>query len=119
MKNSSERRVAKLVARYKRLANSLAGIGPICQGTIMRRVIIRQAPGTPKRAKRYGPYYQWTRKIHGKTVNINLAKAQSKAYAAAIRNHRRLERTLQQMRDISLQILDLTTTGVPRRKRSK
>lgn len=107
------------MGRYRRLAKSLADIGIICHGTIMPRVILRPEAGADGRPKRYGPYCQWTRKIAGRTVNLNLSKSRSNIYAAAISNHRRLERTLSQMRQLSLRILELTSTGVPKRKRSK
>ena len=119
MKRSETARAAKLMERYERLRRRLADTGLICQGTLMPRVIEREIPPHSGRWKRYGPYYQWTRKIRAKTVTVNLAPKQAKVFAAAIRSHRCLERLLRQMRVVSLEILELTTTGVPRRKRSK
>jgi uncharacterized protein DUF6788 len=38
----------------------------------------------------YGPYIQWTRTVHGKTVTRRLTQAQYQAYAPWFANTRRL-----------------------------
>ena len=68
--------------------------------------------------KEYGPYYQWTRKMGGKTVTVNLTADQARVYEHAIREDRKLRRILERMRMISLHILAATTVGVMRRKRT-
>lgn len=46
----------------------------------------------------------------------NLTASQAKAFERAIRENRKLEKTLDEMRDISLKMLELTTEGVRKRK---
>ena len=102
--------------RYARLSARLAKLGPVLQGTITERTILRDDPNKPGTEKLYGPYYQWTFKQHGKTVTVNLSRSQAKAYQRAIDNHRKLEEITQKMRELSQHILEKTTTGVLKRK---
>jgi hypothetical protein len=46
----------------------------------------------------------------------NLTTSQAKVFERAIRENRKLEKTLAQMRAISLEMLELTTEGVRKRK---
>lgn len=115
--------LAELQRRHERLKRSLLALGPTLQGSILRRVIQRPDPEHPRHAKDYGPYYQWTRKLHKHTVIQNLTPAQAKVFQRAIRENRKLEKTLAEMRAISLKMLELTTEGVnkraPRQKKTK
>lgn len=117
------RQETKRLARYRqelaRLQKAVGSLGLICQGTIWRRVITRKRGGKAGGTKRYGPYYQWTRKATARTVNVNLSPPRATAYAAAIRNGQQIERLLCQMRSVSLDIINLTTPDIPRRKRLK
>jgi hypothetical protein len=105
----------QLRRRHERLKRSLLALGPVLQGTILPRVIQRADPENPEHVKDYGPYYQWTRKIAGRTTIQNLTPVQAKAYLRAIQEHRKMERILAELRDISLKILELTNTGVKKR----
>jgi hypothetical protein len=104
--------------RYQQLRKRLGGLGLIVQGTITPRYIQQTDPQDRRKKKSYGPYYQWTWKKKGKTVTVNLSDQQSKAFRQAIRNQRQLETLLGEMRTLSLEILNLTTSGVQKRVRS-
>ena len=114
---TDERELSGLRRRYERLAARLADPGLVLQGTISVVRPRRAASAERERARVYGPYYQWTWKQAGKTVTVNLSAGQRRAFARAIANHRRLEQTLAALRDVSRRILELTTEGVPKRKR--
>lgn len=101
--------------RYARLRAQAAKLGPILQGTITERIILRDDPKRPGKKKTYGPYYQWTFKEKGKTVTVNLSAAQAKTYRRAIEHHRKMETIIQEMRALSRQILDAKTKGVKKR----
>lgn len=88
----------------------------VLQGTITERTIVRDDPKRPEGKRDYGPYYQWTWKKKGKTVTVNLTKDQSNVYQKAIDNHRKLEAILDELRSLSLAILEATTEGVKKRK---
>lgn len=113
--------LAELQNRHEKLKRSLLARGPTIQGTILRRVIERPDPQCPHRTKEYGPYYQWTRKLQGRTVIQNLTPSQAKAFQRAIRENQKLEKTIAHLRAISIKMLELTTEGVQKRapRRSK
>jgi len=108
--------IEALRQRYEKLTRQLAKLGWILQGTITERTMIEDDPNAPGKQKAYGPYYQWTWKLHGKTVTRNLSRSQAKTYQKAIDNHRKMEKILREMRAVSLQVLEATTKGVKKRK---
>ena len=108
--------VKSLRAQYQRLAGKLARLGLIAQGTITERIIEIEDKRHPGETKSYGPYYQWTFKENGKTVTVNLSKAQAGSFRLAIENQRRMEGILAEMRALSLSILQNSTKGVKKRK---
>jgi len=111
--------LSKLYGKYEKLKSQLAGLGLMAQGTIRPRHITQPDPSDRRRHKVYGPYFQWTMKKHGRTVTVNLTRHQAQAFRRAIANQRKLENILQQMRELSLEILNLSTRGVTKRaKRS-
>ena len=57
----------------------------------------------------HGPYYQWTRKIAGKTVNINLDKDTAKMVSEWIQNNRSFRQLGTKLQEISLEVLRITT----------
>jgi hypothetical protein len=114
-----EKPLRQLHQRYARLCAKLSKAGLVLQGTITERAIVRSDPQRPQEEKTYGPYYQWTFKRNAKTVTVNLSKGQVKAYQRAIDNHRKTEQILDEMRVLSLEILERSTTGVPKRSRKR
>ena len=103
--------------RYDRLAAELAQVGYVLSGTITERTILGRAEKKQEKGKQYGPYYQWTRKINGKTRTQNLSPDDVETYRKAIENNRRLEKIIQEMRALSESILEQGTIGVKKRKR--
>jgi hypothetical protein len=113
------RELSKLYERYEKLKKEVGHLGLVAQGTITLRQINKPDPVDRRRKKTYGPYFQWTMKIKGRTVTVNLARTQAREFKKAIANQRKLENMLHQMRAVSLQILNRSTVGVPKRlKRS-
>lgn len=55
---------------------------------------------------RHGPYYQWTRKVQGKTQSRMIPESLIQSYRAAVRNHRRIDQLLTRMREVSLRALE-------------
>ena len=104
--------------QYRRLKEEVVRIGLIALGTITPRLITRPDPEDKRRKKTYGPYYQWTYKLQGKTVTVNLTKEQAVEFRKAIDNQRRLEAILSEMLALSRTILQNTTVGVRRRLRA-
>jgi hypothetical protein len=114
----SSKGVRSLQNQYRRLIEEVGRIGLIALGTITPRLITRPDPEDKRRKKTYGPYYQWTYKLQGKTVTVNLTKEQAVEFRKAIDNQRRLEAILSEMLALSRTILQNTTVGVRRRLRA-
>jgi hypothetical protein len=111
-----DKSVKALRLRYDRLTARLARVGLVLQGTITERTVVREDPYSPGKEKTYGPYYQWTFKEKGKTKTVNLTASQARVFQKAIENNRKLNKTIQEMREISLNICEATTEGVNKRK---
>ena len=109
--------VTQMERRYQRLAARLAKLQVMVQGTITERTIERGMDAASGEKKVYGPYYQWTFKDKGKTVTVNLAPRQAKEYQRAIDEHRKMEGIVEEMRQLSREILEMKTVGVTKRKR--
>jgi septin family protein len=102
--------------RYAQLVDQLGRIGLVLPGTITTRKIIGQASKKQIDRKKYGPYYQWTKKVNGKTITVNLSEAQVDLFQKAVDNNRKFEQILSEMRQISIQRLENETQSVKRRK---
>jgi hypothetical protein len=94
--------IRQIQRRYERLKQELLGLGWICQGSLLH---------TPPHA------WRWTRKVHAKTITVALSESQAELYQQAIANHRRLERLLSEMRELSQKVLSGSVPGVRRRPR--
>lgn len=105
-----------LKKRYAQLTGQLSQIGLVLPGTITERRIIGQASKKQIDRKKYGPYYQWTRKVNGKTVTVNLSAAQVGSFQKAVDNSRKFEQILNEMKQISIQRLGNETKRVKRRR---
>ena len=95
--------------RYRVLKRSVANLGHIRRGSVVRRFMPCGKPGCCCQAappQLHGPYYQWTRKVGGKTEARMLSESLVRLYREGIRNHRRLDAILEQMRKISLLAFD-------------
>ena len=57
--------------------------------------------------KLHGPYYDWSRKVKGKTVNIRLNEEQAKMIEKWIKNMKRLESVLSEIEDTSIRAAEL------------
>ena len=94
---------------YEQLKRQLRGIGYICLGSIVQRWVAcgKEACACHHDpAKRHGPYYQWTRKIRGRTQSRLIPESLIRQYREGMRNHRRVDRILERMREISLRAIE-------------
>jgi hypothetical protein len=94
----------RLSQRYQELAERLSRVGSISQGSVMHA-----PPGA----------WRWTRKVKAKTVSVALSAAQAELMKQAIANQRDLDGVIDEMREITQQLILGATPGVPRRPRSK
>ena len=97
----SPSKILALQARYNQLKAELATLGWITQGSI-----------SPHGARAW----RWTRKLKAKTITVALSEPQAELFNAAIAEHRRLEKLITEMREISQKFLLESVPGPRRRK---
>jgi hypothetical protein len=90
---------------YERLKRQLRSVGYVCLGSVTQRWLTCGTPSCtchrdPQR--RHGPYYQWTRKVNGRTEARMLDASLVRLYEEGIRNHQRLDAIVKKMQEVSL-----------------
>lgn len=110
MARSTAQRLAAYERRYRELAAQLADIGYIRAGSIALRHNRCGKPNCRCHAdppQLHGPYWQWTTKVDGKTINRRLTPAQAELYSEWIDNDRRLRALIEQMREVAAKATEL------------
>lgn len=95
--------------RYETLKESLADLGPIRRGTVLHRLMPCGNSGCRCHAdppQLHGPYYDWTRKVKGKTVTVRVTEEQALLLKQWIANARRLDEILADMKRVSERITE-------------
>ncbi|MGC9293545.1 MAG: DUF6788 family protein [Acidobacteriaceae bacterium] len=94
--------------RFLGLKRELLRLEYFCKGTVLRRMVkcgkaycaCRDDP-----AKRHGPYFEWTYKAKGKTVNVKLTPEAMPMYRAASQEYRKLKLLLDRLERLSQTVL--------------
>jgi hypothetical protein len=112
MPSSSETKLAKLRRDYEVAKAQIQALGYVIPGTVQKR---QYSCGKPNcrcvtEGILHGPYYQWTRKINGKTVNINLDVESAKKVKDWIQNKRNLRKLCRRLEKTSLAVLQTSTS---------
>jgi hypothetical protein len=110
MKPSKAAKLANYERRYRELVGELAAIGFIRAGSLAPRYNYCgkancRCHGDPPQP--HGPYFQWTAKVDGKTVNRRLTAREAELYQEWIANDRQLRAIVDQMREVAAQATDL------------
>ena len=97
-------RLASYERRYRELAQKLSEIGWIASGSVARRVercgkAYCACASDPQR--RHGPYWHFTAKVDGKTVNKRLSERDAHLYEEWIANDRTVRSVLAEMREVA------------------
>jgi hypothetical protein len=96
----------------RQIANELtklARAGNLLPGSIQQRHTRCGHPGCACQAdppRPHGPYWQWTRKVAGKTITRRLTAEQSARYRPWIDNDHRIHELLTRLEQITIQHLD-------------
>jgi len=96
--------------RYRELARELADIGYIASGSLAPRFTRCGKPHCACAAdppKLHGPYWHWSTKVGGKTVNRRLNDREAALYSEWIDNDRRARELLAQMREVAAKAASL------------
>lgn len=94
--------------RFLEARQELQQVAFFLKGTVLKRMMKCGQPRCPchgNPAKRHGPYFEWTYKLAGKTVNVKLSPEAAQLYQAAIKQHRRLKTILTRMERLSRTVL--------------
>jgi len=89
---------------FSALRAALAELGPFRRGSVQRRLMRCGKPRCACRAsppRLHGPYYQWTRKVKGKTVTVRLSQEQAGLLEQWVANARKLDKLVSQMERVS------------------
>jgi len=79
-------------------------LGYFLKGTVLKRMM---KCGRPQcgchgdASQRHGPYFEWTYKVKGKTVNVKLSPQAAPLYLAATKQNRKLKAVLAKMERLS------------------
>ena len=90
--------------RFREVQRELQQVDYFLKGTVLKRMM---KCGQPQCAchrdptKRHGPYFEWTYKAQGKTVNVKLSSHGAPLYQAATKQHRKLKAILARMERLS------------------
>jgi hypothetical protein len=103
-------------AQASRIAAELASLGPALPGTLIQRHTRCGKPGCRCHADPpvlHGPYWQWTRKINGKTITRLVPDSQLGDYRQWLDNHRRLRELVTELETLTLAIADTSRQASP------
>jgi len=96
--------------RYRELLAELAEIGFIRSGSVAPRYNYCGKANCRCHAdppQPHGPYFQWTAKVGGKTVNRRLSAREAELYQEWIGNDRRLRALIEELRAVAEQATNL------------
>ena len=100
--------------RAAAIAAELASLGLALPGTLIQRHVRCGKPGCRCHADPpvlHGPYWQWTRKVAGKTVTRLVPDDQLDDYRHWLDNHRRLRALVAELEALTLAIADARQPG--------
>jgi hypothetical protein len=104
--------------RFQELKAELGHIEYFSKGTVLARMIKCGKPQCAcrtKPSKRHGPYYEWTYKEQGKTVNVRLSAEAAPIFQASAKQYRKLKSLLTRMEKLSRQAISKLAKDVARR----
>jgi len=90
--------------RFRQARQELLQLGYFLKGTVLKRMMKCGHPNCAchrDAAQRHGPYFEWTYKVKGKTVNLKLSPQAAPLYQAATKQHRKLKAALARMERLS------------------
>jgi hypothetical protein len=90
--------------RFRQALQEFQQLNYFLKGTVSKRMMKCGRPRcacATDPAKRHGPYFEWTYKVKGKTVNVKLSKQTAPLYQAATKQHRKLKTILASLERLS------------------
>src|SRR5713226_777585 len=90
--------------RFRQTRQELHQLEYFLKGTVLKRMMKCGQPNCACHrdpSQRHGPYFEWTYKVKGKTVNVKLSPQAAPLYQAATQQHRKLKAALARMERLS------------------
>jgi type II secretory pathway component PulJ len=90
--------------RFRQAQQELQELNYFLKGTVLKRMMKCGHPQCAchrDTAQRHGPYFEWTYKVNGKTVNVKLSPQAAPLYLAATKQNRKLKAVLSRMERLS------------------
>lgn len=90
--------------RFHQAQQELQKLDYFLKGTVLKRMMKCGHPQCACHrdpAQRHGPYFEWTYKVNGKTVNVKLSPQAAPLYLAATKQNRKLKVALARMERLS------------------
>jgi len=90
--------------RFVSLKRELEALGYFCKGTVLKRMMKcgqKRCACQHDSSMRHGPYFEWTYKAKGKTINIRLQPEEAPVYQKAVDEYRKLKSLLTRMERLS------------------
>jgi hypothetical protein len=112
----SDDELARLERRYRELKKHLQGLGFAIAGTITERYTTCGKASCRCHAdppQRHGPYYQYSRKVAGKTVSRLVTANQADQYRQLIANRRTLDEITAAIDELSHQAAEILIRPAP------
>jgi|SRR2546430_1498455 len=103
-KTSRQTLLGATAQRFRQARQELHQLDYFLKGTVSKRMM---KCGQPQCAchrdpsQRHGPYFEWTYKVKGKTVNVKLSPQAAPIYLAATKQNRKLKTALDRMERLS------------------
>jgi len=110
--SGSENKLARLSQEYEAIKAQFQALGYVLPGSVQKRLYRCGKPNCRCATEGilHGPYYQWTRKIGGKTVNLNLDLESVERVQEWIKNNRNLRTLCHRLQKTSLDMLRASKT---------
>jgi hypothetical protein len=90
--------------RFRQACQELLQLQYFLKGTVSKRMMKcghANCACHRNASRRHGPYFEWTYKVNGKTVNVKLSPQAAPLYQAATKQHRKLKAALARMERLS------------------
>jgi hypothetical protein len=90
--------------RFRQARQELLQLQYFLKGTVLKRMMKCGRPNCAchrDASQRHGPYFEWTYKANGKTVNVKLTPQTAPLYQAATKQHHKLKAALARMERLS------------------
>jgi hypothetical protein len=101
---SAEAQLGTYLQQFAGLRKQLYEVQYFCRGTVLQRMMKcgqQRCACHEDPTKRHGPYFEWTYKVNGKTVNQRIQPEEAAFYKTATEQYRRLKSVLKRMEILS------------------